>query len=121
MTRLARSAAADVVWRQAVVTRKYALAPIRDALTREGRRPVWLRGQLEERVGIRLSRATLSSYLHGYARIPRTVLSAACWIAGAQERDVLARVPDEAVLIQQPAQRRKSGRNPANKRHAASA
>lgn len=100
MTRLARSAAAEAVWRQAVVTRKYALAPLREALEREGRRPVWLRGQLEERVGIRLSRSTLSSYICGYARFPRNVLSAACWIAGAQERDVLARVPDEALLIQ---------------------
>lgn len=109
VTRLARSAAAEAVWRQAMVTRRYALAPIREALAREGRRLTWLRNQLDERVGIQISKGQFDSYVGGYARIPRNVLSAACWIAGAHERDVLARVPDEAVLIQ-PARRGKTAR-----------
>lgn len=88
-----------------VKARKYALAPVKEALEREGRRQSWLVRQLEERVGLKVNRRTLNSYLNGYARTPRNVLSATCWIAGVQERDVLARIADEASLIQ-PAKRK---------------
>ena len=88
------------------VARKYALEPLREALAREGRKQAWLREQLRERVGITVKPAAFSNYLNGYARIPRNVLSMVCWIAGAQERDILARVADEAVLIQQPRKRK---------------
>lgn len=86
-----------------VVTRRYALAPLRDALVREGRSRPWLMRQLGERVGIQIKLPLLYAYLNGYARVPRNVLSAACWIAGAQERAITERIADEAVLFQQPA------------------
>ena len=96
MTSLAAGAAV-------VVTRKYALAPLREALEREGRKQAWLVRQLDERVGIQVNGRTLNNYLNGYARIPRNVLSAACWIAGAQERDITERIADDTMLFQQPA------------------
>lgn len=103
MTSLA--ADADVV-----VTRKYAMALVKEALEREGRKQSWLQEQLEERMGIKIERPRFYSYTNGYARTPRQVLSAMCWILSTKQHpladsDVLARVPDEAVLIQ-PARRK---------------
>lgn len=94
-----------------VVTRKYALVPLKSALEREGRKQSWLRNQLHDRMGIELGQTRLSNYLNGYARVPQAVLSAMCWILSTKqhpiaETDVLDRVPDEALLIQ-PARRGK--------------
>ena len=99
---LARTAVAAEMWRQQIAARKYALEPLKAVLRREGRTQAWLARQLGERVAMQVSRRQLSDYLNGYARIPQRVLSAACWIAGAREADVMTRIADEEVLLQQP-------------------
>lgn len=114
---MTRSAEAAEMWRQQTKVRRYALEPLKTALAREGRTQTWLARQLGERIGIQVAISTLNNYVMGHARIPRNVLSAACWIAGARENDVLGRVADEALLIQQPRTRKQQ---PAQRRKTAS-
>lgn len=97
---MTRSAEGQATWEQARAARKYALEPLRVALVREGRAQTWLQRQLENRLRMTVKTTLLRAYLHGYARIPRDVLSAACWIAGITERDITARIADADVLFQ---------------------
>ncbi len=106
MAKLARSAAAAEVWRQASVERRYALEPLRTDLKRERWTQVLLVDEIKRRVGVRVTRSTLNNYLNGYGRIPERVFWVICKIAGTDEEAIIGRVADKATLLQQPAKKR---------------
>ena len=116
---MARSAEAVELWRRQIAVRKYALAPLKAALTREGRTQTWLVEQLRTQTGIAVKWSRLNSYFNGYARIPQQMLAAVCRILSTRENpvwesDITTRVTDTAVLIQPP-------RRQGERRKAASA
>jgi hypothetical protein len=83
--------------------RRQAMEPIKTAMA-ANEPPIshtWLRRKLATH-GMTISKTLMSSYLNGWARVPREFVKLACVIAGANPGDVYARIAGhEAVLFQQ--------------------
>lgn len=104
--------ATDKALLQERAQRRYAMEPIKLALKRSGRTQRWLMRELREQTALVVSYTSLCNYLSGYCRISRDILRAICWVVSnphsftpgsvITERDIMERVADVEVLIQQP-------------------
>ena len=104
----------ELAWarhRKEILTRRKALAVIRDSLDQKEKTQAWLLGELRQYpYHLDVSSASLRSYFTGMTRVPPDVLASMCMVLELPLEQVLA--DDIAMILLHVGPHRRGGRRP---------